>query len=158
MSGSTPAITYATFTARYPEFRDGSIFVQPWVQSILDEALNMFPSCRYGQMYFRVLGLYTAHQLSLGRRMQLEAAKGGIPGTSGDVVASKAAGGLSLSFDTAAGTEKEAGWWNLTIYGRQAYELIQMAGAGGMTDPRNIATQLWPWYYQGGGGGFAGLF
>lgn len=74
--------------------------------------------------------LYVAHEVAIAAN-NLKASQGsGTPGTFGGIASQKAVGGASISYDQSTTTEKNAGWWNMTIYGRQLYRLIRMFGAG----------------------------
>lgn len=76
-----------------------------------------------------VMGLYAAHYLTAyGSTASGGNGNGGTLG----VVASKSVDGASVSYDTSTGTEEGAGFWNMTAYGRELYQLMQIFGAGGI--------------------------
>lgn len=74
--------------------------------------------------------LYVAHEITLAAQNFQAAAVGGTPGSQGGIASSKTVGSTSVSYDASTTTEKDAGWWNLTNYGKQFYRLAQMYGAG----------------------------
>ena len=102
------------------------------------------------------LELLTAHFLVLNKRNLDAAKKGALPGVGGGVVASKAVGPASESFDTGLAGEPDAGHWNLTTYGTQYWRLVQMFGAGPLTShgrPSPYPVSAW-----GGPGAWPGWF
>lgn len=74
--------------------------------------------------------LYTAHEVTLAAQNQKVSQFGGAPGSQSGPVTSKAVGGASVSYDAAQTAERDAGWWNLTQYGKQFIRLARMFGAG----------------------------
>lgn len=75
-----------------------------------------------------VMGLYTAHYLTFAK----SAAGGGNGGDNSGLgqVSSMSVDGASVSYDTSSSSEEGAGSWNLTAYGRELWQLIQLFGAG----------------------------
>lgn len=78
------------------------------------------------------LQLFAAHNLALEIPANLAGAMGGAPGVSSGPTASKTVDKVSVSYDTTAGIETDAGHWNLTNYGKRLIRLARMVGAGGM--------------------------
>lgn len=76
--------------------------------------------------------LYVAHEITLAGQNSAAGANGGVPGSSGGIASSKTVGSVSVSYDSANTSEKDAGWWNLTTYGKQYIRLARMFGAGCM--------------------------
>lgn len=76
------------------------------------------------------MSLYIAHELTLSAQNQKAASVGGSPGQQGGVATSKTVGSVSVQFDAQTTTEKDAGWWNLTTYGKQFIRLARIFGAG----------------------------
>lgn len=74
--------------------------------------------------------LYVAHEITLAAQNVKSAAAGGVPGTSGGVPNTKTVGSVSVGYDSQSTSEKDAGYWNLTNYGKQFYRLAMMFGAG----------------------------
>ncbi len=98
--------------------------------------------------------LFVAHNLVLEYAAQKAAAIGGLPGTQTGAIASKGVGPISVSYDNGA-TEFEAGNaadYNLTVYGKRLWRMIQMAGAGplqlglGVSPPWSGFVPGTPWW------------
>lgn len=88
--------------------------------------------------------LYVAHEITLAAQNKSVSDNGGVPGGASGPVSSKAVGGVNVAYDTQQAAEKDAGWWNLTTYGKQFYRLARMYGSGG------IQLGTYPWYRGGG--------
>ena len=75
-----------------------------------------------------LMGLYTAHYLTAHG----SAASGGNGSNGGSmgIVSAKSVDGVSVSYDTSSGQEEGAGFWNMTTYGREPYQLLRVFGAG----------------------------
>ena len=74
--------------------------------------------------------LYVAHEITLAMQNAKAASVGGVPGTSGGIANSKTVGSVSVGYDSVSTSEKDAGYWNLTNYGRQFIRLARIFGAG----------------------------
>lgn len=123
-------LTLEDFREIYPELTEDK-YSDAAVRIRLSLADKFFAVDRFEDADVRahVMGLYAAHYLTAYG----PAASGGIGsgGTLG-VVSSKSVDGASVSYDTSTGTEEGAGFWNLTLYGRELYRLMQIFGAGGV--------------------------
>lgn len=90
--------------------------------------------------------LFVAHNLALEAKANRAAAQGGIPGTAANgPVSSESVGGVSRSYDAAAGLNLDAGPWNLTVYGTRFVFLGRMLGRGPMQIGADPFTQVFPW-------------
>lgn len=105
--------------------------------------------------------LFVAHNLVLWKQSADAAKRGGTPGVStGGAVSSKSVGGVSVSYDTGAAMELNAGHWNKTDYGTRFIQIARMMGAGpllvGVGSPPNAGLNgpAWPgpYPYPGIGG------
>ena len=67
--------------------------------------------------------LMAAHLLTVNSAAGSEASA--TAGTFSGAVASKTVGSMSISYDTGGTAETDAGWWNLTPYGKQLYSLMR---------------------------------
>lgn len=74
--------------------------------------------------------LFAAHWIVLAKRNADSARAGAAPGQSQGMIASKAVGPASQSFNTEAVLEPGAGHWNLTVYGTQFIHFVRIFGAG----------------------------
>lgn len=120
----------ADFRTEFPEFSDAAVYP--------DAQLNFWASIAEAQvvesiwttMYTFGVKLYVAHEITLAAQNKKTATVGGVPGQNAGIVTSKAVGAVNASYDANTTTEKDAGWWNLTNYGKQFFRLARMFGAG----------------------------
>jgi hypothetical protein len=120
----------ATFRANFPEFADLTAYPNSQLDFWASVAEKMVVKCVWDDMYENGVMLYVAHELVLARQNVQAAAVGGLPGQGGGIASSKTVGSVSVNYDPNSTTEKNAGWWNLTNYGKQFYRLTQIFGAG----------------------------
>lgn len=126
------AVTNADFRQNFPEFADTSKYPEAQVTFWRTYAENLLqPPCRWSNMLDYAVQLVMAHQLALAARNAAAASAGGAPGSVQGATASKAVGGVSVSYDTTAALLQDAGYWNLTTYGIQFWQLATMVGTGG---------------------------
>lgn len=118
------------FRAEFPEFSDVVVYPDAQITFWATIAERQVVKCVWDDMYEFGVKLYVAHEITLAAQNKKTAAVGGMPGTSGGVPNSKTVGGVSVSYDSTVTSEKDAGWWNLTNYGKQFYRLIKLFGAG----------------------------
>jgi hypothetical protein len=113
-----------------------------------DDAINMYLTlaasmcdpARWNDWRPLGMALMVAHWLSLDAREAATAAKGGIPGQSGiGILSSKGIGQVSAGYDVTSGTERDAGNWNLTTFGRRYIHMARLVGMGGV----QITGQDW---------------
>jgi hypothetical protein len=115
------------------------------------------------------IGLFAAHNLALEQLVEAQAALGAPPIGQTGVLSSKSVGPASASYDVSAATYEDAGYFNMTIYGRRLWQLAMQVGAGpiqigiGIAPPfsgafaGNGGAWIGPWPYpQQGGVGFGG--
>lgn len=126
----TSTITSAEFRTDFPEFESKARFPDGAINYYLKVADKLLNAERFGTMLDVATELFIAHNISIERRAQDEALRGGQPGVQTGPVASKGVGPVSISYSTADGLDPAAGHWNLTIYGTRLWALIQMFGAG----------------------------
>jgi hypothetical protein len=74
--------------------------------------------------------LYVAHELVLASQNVSASKVGGTPGLSGGIPNTKTVGSVTVGYDSQNTSEKDAGWWNLTTYGKQFIRLARIFGAG----------------------------
>lgn len=75
--------------------------------------------------------LFTAHEITLAAENVNAASFDGSPGQQGGIANNKTVGSATIGFDAQSTTEKDAGYWNLTNYGKQYYRFLKIFGAGG---------------------------
>lgn len=123
-------LTVEAFRETFPELTADK-YPDSAVKIRLALANKFFAADRFDDEQVRehVMGLYAAHYLTA--HGSSASGGNGASGTLG-VVSSKSVDGASVSYDTSTGTEEGAGFWNLTLYGRELYQLMQIFGAGGI--------------------------
>jgi hypothetical protein len=126
------AVTVSDFRTNFPEFGDVTRYPDAQVTFWLGYADKLlYDECRWSDMRDFGIQLVAAHQLALWRRSMDAASAGGAPGGTAGAVASKAVGGVSVSYDTGAALLQDGGYWNLTTYGIQFWQLAMLVGTGG---------------------------
>lgn len=138
----------ADFRTAFPAFADDTIYPDAMVAAWLDLGQGMVNDA-WGQFCQLGIMLWAAHELAKMQEAAQQAA-GGNPSGVGGIVQSKSVGPVSVSYDTQLGQEEGAGQYNLTIYGRQYWQLAQLFGMGPIQH-----TLLGPSWRVGGG--FAGI-
>lgn len=86
--------------------------------------------CVWKDSWTAGVSLYVAHELVLARQNVQAAGVGGSPGQQGGIASSKQVGSVNVQYDPQTSTERDAGYWNLTTYGKQFIRLARIFGAG----------------------------
>lgn len=120
----------ATFREAFPEFTSEVAYPDAQITFWSGVAEKMVVEDIWGDMYDNAVMLYVAHEITLARQNAAAGSVGGTPGSSGGPPSSKTVGSVSVAYDAANTAEKNAGWWNLTTYGKQFYRLMMIFGAG----------------------------
>lgn len=120
----------AQFRLDFPEFTDTTAYPTSQITFWANVAERMVRIDVWCDMYTTGVELYVAHEITLAQQNAKAAAVGGVPGIFGGVPTSKAVGQVNVSYDAPTTTEKDAGWWNLTTYGKQFIHLARLFGAG----------------------------
>lgn len=120
----------ALFRQNFPEFADVAAYPTSQITFWSSVAEKMVVADVWQDMYDNGVQLYVAHELVLARQNEMAAAVGGLPGQGGGIATNKTVGSVSVGYDANTTTEKDAGWWNLTNYGKQFYRLTQIFGSG----------------------------
>lgn len=122
----------SAFRVNFPEFADTTVYTDAQVTFWSTIAESLLPECRWGTLLKLAVMLFTAHQLAIATRNQQTAAVGGTPGQVTGPLSAKAVDKVSASYDTGAVALDDAGFWNMTTYGIQLYQMYRMFGAGGI--------------------------
>lgn len=93
-------------------------------------AEQMVPQALWKTMWTMGCQLYVAHEITLAAQNAKSASSGGMPGTSGGVANTKTVGSVSVGYDSTSTGEKDAGYWNLTNYGKQFIRYARLFGMG----------------------------
>jgi hypothetical protein len=121
-----------TFRTDFPEFADVTAYPEAVLLFWYGIAEKQLIVARWADLYTYGLELCTAHYVALAKQNQMASAAGGKPGNaSGGPISSQSVGDVSVSYDTQAGIEQDAGFWNNTNYGKQFIRLARMCGMGG---------------------------
>ncbi len=118
------------FRTEFPEFKDSSVYTTPEIQFWADLAELQVLESVWKRARATGVKLYVAHEITLSAQNQKAAAVGGVPGTMGGIPNTKTVGSVTVGYDSTATSEKDAGWWNLTNYGKQFIRLARIFGAG----------------------------
>lgn len=119
-----------TFRTEFPEFADSSVYPDAQITFWATVAEAQVLLNIWGALQTQGVKLYVAHEITLAQQNFKAASNGGVPGSSGGIANSKTVGSVSVSYDSNSTSEKDAGWWNLTTYGKQFYRLARIFGAG----------------------------
>jgi hypothetical protein len=96
----------------------------------LTQAQNQLALNRLGANADLAVYLFMAHNLTLNAQDVQDVDDGGLPGDTLGPVASKSAGGLSVSYDSGSIEVEGAGELNATSYGQRLAALLKRASAG----------------------------
>lgn len=121
----------ATFRAAFPEFADTTKYTDAMITfwaSVGDLLLN---EERWDTLYDYGLQLYVAHNITLQSQDVASATIGRTPGLTAGVITSKSVGGVSVSYDAHSVFFELAGNYNMTKYGRDYWQLMNIVGMGG---------------------------
>lgn len=127
--------TVQDFREAFPQFSE-ELFPDSRVEFHLRLARKQLNPARWEDLLPEGLGLFVAHYLTLEAEAQkARDGTGGITAAAGPVVSEgKSVGGVSKNVSRAGPAltaRAGAGQWNLTIYGQQYWDLVQIVGAGG---------------------------
>lgn len=125
--------TVSDFRRDFPQFADVAKYPDLQIQFRLNLAdIQLIGEGVTGKQLFPYFAdLYVAHYMylwSLDSRAALVGAPGG---STNGVQSSKSVDKVSVSYDTGATLNPDAGFWNNSRYGAELYQMITMFGAGG---------------------------
>ncbi len=120
------------FRSAFPEFANTVDYPDQMIAFWAELAEVQVRSCIWKPPSVRVkaMDLYVAHEITLARLNVKASSVGGTPGVSGGIANNKTVGGATIGYDTTSTAEKDAGYWNLTNYGKQFIRLVRIFGAG----------------------------
>lgn len=119
------------FRAAFPEFADTEVYPTAVVTFWATLAEAQVRARVWKSQWPVGVNLYVAHELVLAAQNQKTSQYGGAPGTFAGPANNKTVGGASVGYDSQVTSEKDAGYWNLTNYGKQFIRLARLYGAGG---------------------------
>lgn len=126
---STPTFDIGKFRTSFPEFADTSEYPPTMVDFWLTLAEKQVRQKVWCGCWVQGVSLYLAHELVLAAQAAKSAKAGGVPGTMGGVPNTKTVGSVTVGYDSESTSEKDAGYWNLTNYGKQFIRLARIFGA-----------------------------
>lgn len=118
------------FRQAFPEFSNTEVYPTAMVDFWAALAEAQVRQCVWKTQWSVGVNLYVAHELVLARQNTKTAKFGGAPGTFGGVANTKTVGTATVGYDSVTTGEKDAGYWNLTNYGKQFIRLARIFGAG----------------------------
>lgn len=125
--------TVSDFRTAFPQFSDTTRYPDAQIQFRLNLADVLLSEKITGKDLFPYfVELFVAHYMVLWAADSRAMATGGSGGASGGVASSKSVDKVSVSYDTGATLNPDAGFWNYTRYGAEFWQLIMMFGAGGI--------------------------
>lgn len=122
------AFDIAAFRAAFPEFTSTTTYPDSQITFWAELAEMQVRPCVWKNAVTKGQYLYVAHEITLAAQDVKIGAVGGVPGTFGGIANNKTVGGATIGYDTTSTAEKNAGWWNLTIYGKQFIRLARIFG------------------------------
>lgn len=120
----------AAFRANFPEFKDATKYPNTQITFWSGVAAKQVLESVWDDQWNVGVSLYTAHELVLSAQNEQASRFGGSPGQQGGIANNKTVGSTTVSYDSQSSTEKDAGYWNLTTYGKQFIRLVRIFGAG----------------------------
>ena len=118
------------FRTEFPEFANTTNYPNAQITFWATLAEKQVPQDVWGDVWQYGVKLYVAHEITLAYQNVKISSMGGMPGTSGGVPNNKSVGQASVSYDSVVTSEKNAGYWNLTNYGKQFMNLVSIFGIG----------------------------
>jgi len=116
------------FRTQFPEFADTVEYPTSMITFWTQLAELQVRECIWCKAWSLGVSLYVAHEITLAAQNKKIANANGMPGTTGGVPNTKTVGGVTVGYDAATTTEKDAGYWNLTTYGKQFIRLARIYG------------------------------
>jgi Protein of unknown function (DUF4054) len=118
------------FRSSFPEFADIVKYPDAQISFWATLATAQVNPCRWKSQTTTGIMLYVAHEITLAAQNQRAGVNGGTPGAMSGPASSKTVGSVTVAYDTQQTAEKDAGWWNLTTYGKQFIRLARIFGVG----------------------------
>jgi hypothetical protein len=118
------------FRLDFPEFSDTAKYPDSQLNFWSGVAELQVRECVWKTMWTQGVKLYVAHEITMAAQNVKTAAVGGTPGTQGGIPNNKTVGSVTVGYDSQSNSEKDAGWWNNTNYGKQFIRLARIFGAG----------------------------
>lgn len=121
--------TVTQFRNDFPEFANTTDYPDGVITFWLNVAIIMVNPQRWIRSTNLGQELFTAHNIVLEKMAADTTGAGGWPISKGPI-SSESPGAVGVSYDTSSASEKEAGHWNLTVYGTRFIHLAKLMGSG----------------------------
>lgn len=118
------------FRTQFPEFADLVVYPTPQIEFWATVAEAQVLKNVWGVLWTQGVNLYVAHEIVLAAQNINASKVGGSPGQQGGIAQTKTIGSVTVGYDAQTSNEKDAGYWNLTTYGKQFIRLVRIFGAG----------------------------
>lgn len=131
-------LTESSFREAMPMFADVAEYPSFQFNFYLTLGTKLLPESRWGasndpdSLIEYGLTLFIAHYLTLFKRSMDLSDIGGDAGKVAGNETSKSVDGVAKSMDVSGVLNTDAGHWNMTTFGIQFYQLMMIAGAGGI--------------------------
>jgi hypothetical protein len=125
-----PPFDIAAFRTAFPEFANTELYPTQMIEFWAGLAQLQVSTAIWKLAWTQGVSLYVAHEITLAAQNQKASAVGGVPGVQGGIANTKTVGTVTVGYDTTSTAEKDAGYWNLTNYGKQFIRLARIFGAG----------------------------
>jgi hypothetical protein len=120
----------AAFRQAFPEFDDPETYAPGTLVFWASVGEKLLRSDRWDDLYDHGIQLFVAHHLAIAERERRASEAGSVPGEMKGPVTSKSVDKVSVSYDASKSIIANAGFWNLTTYGIQFFQLVRICGAG----------------------------
>lgn len=118
------------FRVEFTEFSDTVKYPTTMISFWATLAEKLVLECIWKDCWTAGVKLYVAHEITLAAQSAAAGKIGGTPGTFGGIPNTKTVGSVTAGYDAQGNSEKDAGYWNLTNYGKQFIRLARIFGAG----------------------------
>lgn len=132
-------ITASSFRIDFPAFADTTAYTDATINFWIATGSHLINQNLFGvppttitnpptSTYDIMMELFVAHNIIIERMILANPNAGA--GTAFGIVQSKSVDTLSISYDTKIGLDEKAGAYNLTLYGRRFWQLMQIYAKG----------------------------
>lgn len=142
------ALTPAQLRADFPEFSSTTVYPDGMLTFWISIATQLVANAvRWGTLITFGQELFVAHNLVIEAQGLADVSVGNQPGSSlTGPISARSTDKVSINYDTQAAMEKDAGHWNLSVYGKRFWRLAEMVGMGGVQVGANgVGDACWPW-------------
>lgn len=119
------------FRNAFPEFTDETKYPDAMLEFWYSIGESLLNAERWDSLLIQGLYLFVAHNITMQSVDVSNSDKGRTPGQTAGVITSKSVGGVSVSYDASSSYLENAGNFNMTKYGRDYWQLMNIIGMGG---------------------------